>query len=314
MIHSPVKLRHLAAFAEVARHGQFASAAEALSITQPGMSKTIRELETSLGVVLFERGPRGVKLTPAGRTLLRYAAPALRSIGEGIEAVRRDVPDAVVRLGALSNVEGGLLPETLLALHCEHPQLRVEVDTGTSAALLTRLRLGELDLVVGRMSEAEEIRDLVFEHLYYEPMIIVVRADHPILAAVGEMPAAQALTHYPWVIPPRGTTLREQLERYWVEQSIDPPHAIETLSLPLSRAYVMGSNAAWVTPADTARTAVSSHQMVVVVSPIEIRGGSVGFAVNSSQPMSLAARQFCDCLRSTASGYAGVGWAPQLQT
>ncbi len=149
------------------------------------MSKTIRELETGLGVALFERGPRGVKLTPAGRTLLRHAAPALRSIGEGIEAVRREEPEPVVRLGALSNVEGGLLPETLLALHRERPDIRVEVDTGTSAALLTRLRLGELDLVVGRMSEAEEIRDLVFEHLYYEPMIVVVRAEHPALADTG---------------------------------------------------------------------------------------------------------------------------------
>jgi LysR family pca operon transcriptional activator len=313
MIHSPTKLRHLAAFAEVARHGQFASAAEALSITQPGMSKTIRELETHLGVTLFERGPRGVKLTPAGRTLLRHTAPALRSIDEGIAAVRRDEPEPVVRLGALSNVEGGLLPATLTALHRNHPDLRLEVDTGTSAALLTRLRLGELDLVVGRMSEAEEIRDLTFEHLYYEPLIVVVRSGHPALIH-NDPPSSKTLTYYPWVIPPRGTTLREQLERYWVEQSIAPPHALETLSLPLSQAYVLKSDAAWVTPADTARAAVASHQMVVVVSPIEIRGGSVGFAMNSSQPIALAARQFCDCLRSTAASYVGVDWAPNLQT
>ncbi|WP_423822012.1 LysR substrate-binding domain-containing protein [Salinisphaera sp. SPP-AMP-43] len=311
MIHSPIKLRHLAAFAEVARHGQFASAAEALSITQPGMSKTIRELETNLGVVLFERGPRGVTLTLAGRTLLRHAAPALRSIDEGIAAVRSNDPETVIRLGALSNVEGGLLPETLAELHREQPDLRVEVDTGTSAALLTRLRLGELDLVIGRMSEAQEIRDLSFEHLYYEPMIVVVRAGHPALAD-SEGPSLDMLTHYPWVIPPRGTTLREQLERYWVEQSIEPRHAIETLSLPLSRAYVLRSEAVWVTPADTARAAVASHQMVVVASPVEIRGGSVGFAINRSQPMSRAARQFCDCLRSTAAEYPGVDWANRL--
>lgn len=117
MVHSPIKLRHLAAFAEVARHGQFASAAEALAITQPGMSKTIRELEINLGVILFERGPRGVTLTPAGRTLLHYTAPALRSIDEGIEAVRSEDPETMIRLGALSTVEGGLLPETLRALH-----------------------------------------------------------------------------------------------------------------------------------------------------------------------------------------------------
>lgn len=314
MIHSPIKLRHLAAFAEVARHGQFASAAEALAISQPGMSKTIRELEISLGVSVFERGRRGVKLTPAGRTLLRHTAPALRSIGEGIEAVRRDEPEAVARLGALSNVEGGLLPQTLLKLHRNHPDIRVEVNTGTSAALLTQLRLGELDLVVGRMSEAEEIRDLAFEHLYHEPMIVVVRAAHPTLDNAGTQPELAELSHYPWVIPPRGTTLRDQVERYWVERSINPPHAIETLSLPLSQAYILGSDAAWITPADTAREAINSNQLVLVDSPIEIRGGSVGFAVNNSQPMSLAVCQVCDCLRSTAAEYPGVNWANLLLT
>ncbi len=312
MIHSPIKLRHLAAFAEVARRGQFAAAAEALAITQPGMSKTIRELETSLGATLFERGPRGVKLTPAGRTLLRHAAPALRSIDEGVKALRSDEPESALRLGALSNVEGGLLPATLIALHRQWPALRIEVDTGTSTSLLSRLRLGELDLVVGRMSEAEEIRDLTFEHLYYEPMIAVVAARHPALQAGGGAPSVQTLAHYPWVIPPAGTTLREQLERYWVEKSINPPHSIETLSLPLSQAYILASDAVWVTPADTAREAVSYSQMAVVISPIEMRGGSVGFAINATQPMSLAAHRFRDSLRSAAAEYPGVGWALTL--
>ena len=133
MIHSPIKLRHLVTFQQVARLGRIKAAAEALSITQPGISKTIRELEDSLGVKLFERLPRGVRLTPAGRTLLRHAAPALRSLEEGIDAIREDNAESVIRLGALSNVEGGLLPEVLQALHQRHPHLCVQVDTGTSA-------------------------------------------------------------------------------------------------------------------------------------------------------------------------------------
>lgn len=187
------------------------------------------------------------------------------------------------------------------------------MDTGTSTALLTRLRLGELDLVIGRMSEAQEIRGLSFEHLYYEPMIVVVRTGHPAVGS-SSTPSIDTLSHYPWVIPTRGTTLREQVERYWVEQSIDPPRAIETLSLPLSRAYVLPSDAVWITPADTARGPVESHQMVVIASPVEVRGGSVGFARNHSQPMSLTARQFCDCLRSAAADYPGVDWGWHLPT
>ncbi|MES1929561.1 LysR family transcriptional regulator [Salinisphaera dokdonensis CL-ES53] len=303
MIHSPIKLRHLVAFQEVARLGRLKSAADALSITQPGMSKTIRELEDSLGVRLFERLPRGVRLTPAGRTLLRHAAPALRSLREGIDAIRQDSTETAVRLGALSNVEGGLLPLVLERLHERYPALRVEVDTGTSAALLARLRLGELDLVLGRMSEAEEIRDLHFEHLYYEPLIAVVRAGHPLLATENTQQLA-ALVSYPWVVPPRGTTLREKLERFWVEQLSEPPHlAIETLSLPLSQRYVGLSDAIWITPLDTAREAMQSGALVRLSQSIELRGGSVGLAVNSTQPMPDAVSRFCDCLRRIAADY-----------
>ncbi|RJS91090.1 LysR substrate-binding domain-containing protein [Salinisphaera sp. Q1T1-3] len=312
MIHSPVKLRHLTAFAEVARHGQFAAAAEALSITQPGMSKTIRELETALGTVLFERGTRGVTLTPAGRALLRYTAPALHSIAEGIEAVTQAVPESVVRLGALSNVEGGLLPSVLHALHDAHPEFRVEVETGTSAALLKRLRLGTLDLVLGRMAEAEEIRDLSFEHLYHEPLVLAVRAAHPLAAEPA--PDLQAIAHYPWVIPPRGTTLREQLERFRVEAAISPKTVLETLSLPLAEGYINGSDAVWVTPADTVRALVSAHQMVVVGPRIERRGGSVGIAVNNTHPMAPSTRLFCDFVRLTALRHADPDWLDSPET
>ena len=310
MIHSPIKLRHLVAFQEVARLGRIKRAAEALSITQPGISKTIRELEDSLGVKLFERLPRGVQLTPAGRTLLRHAAPALRSLQEGIEAIRQDSAETVVRLGALSNVEGGLLPEVLHALHCRHPHLRMEVDTGTSAGLLARLRLGELDLVLGRLSEAEEIRDLQFEHLYHEPLIAVVRHDHPLLEN-GQTPDTAALMRYPWVVPPRGTTLREQLERFWVEQAATPLRlAIETLSLPLSTRYVLMSDAIWVTPRDTAREGIATGAMTPLAEPIEIHGGSVGFAINTSQPSPRTVQFFCACLRKTASRYQDAATGP----
>ncbi|ROO28978.1 LysR substrate-binding domain-containing protein [Salinisphaera orenii] len=303
MIHSPIKLRHLVAFQEVARLGRIKSAAEALSITQPGISKTLRELEESLGVKLFERLPRGVRLTPAGRTLLRHAAPALRSLREGIDAIRQDTVETVVRLGALSNVEGGLLPEVLYRLHARQPDLRMEVDTGTSAALLARLRLGELDLVLGRMSEAEEIRDLQFQHLYYEPLIAVVRRDHPLLTS-SHAPDTPALMAYPWVVPPRGTTLREQLERFWVEQAAEPPRlAVETLSLPLSTRYALMSDAVWITPQDTAREAIAAGTLVRLAQPIEARGGSVGYAVNTSQPTPRAVEDFCDCLRDVAAAY-----------
>ncbi len=88
MLNARIKLRHLQAFLEVARQRSFARAAERLSITQPGISKTIRELEDTLAVSLFERTPKGISLTQAGLTLLRHAGPAVRTLEEGVKALQ----------------------------------------------------------------------------------------------------------------------------------------------------------------------------------------------------------------------------------
>ncbi|MGL6253457.1 MAG: LysR family transcriptional regulator, partial [Billgrantia desiderata] len=164
MLNARIKLRHLQAFLEVARQRSFARAAERLAITQPGISKTIRELEESLGASLFERTPQGVALTQAGLTLLRHAGPAMRALEEGVAAVG-DVHLGAhdLRVGALSTVESRLLPEAIRRWHAApggQNAVGVNVVVGASAFLLSRLRRGELDLVVGRMTEAREIRDL----------------------------------------------------------------------------------------------------------------------------------------------------------
>ena len=75
-----LKLRHLNALVAVSEHGTLVRAADALSITQPAVSKTLAELENIVGRALLERTPRGVKLTPAGRVLLRYAGSSLRTL------------------------------------------------------------------------------------------------------------------------------------------------------------------------------------------------------------------------------------------
>jgi len=97
MLNARIKLRHLQAFLAVARQRSFARAAERLAITQPGISKTIRELEETLGTSLFERTPKGVALNQAGLTLLRHAGPAIRALEEGIGAIG-EARDGVRRL------------------------------------------------------------------------------------------------------------------------------------------------------------------------------------------------------------------------
>ncbi|GHE22226.1 pca operon transcription factor PcaQ [Halomonas urumqiensis] len=303
MLNARIKLRHLQAFLEVARQHSFARAAEHLAITQPGMSKTIRELEETLGTVLFERTPRGVALTQAGLTLLRHAGPAIRALEEGVSAVgEAHVGSVWLRVGALSTVESWLLPEAIRRWQCSaQGEAGINVVGGPSAFLLSRLRRGELDLVVGRMTEAREIRDLAFEHLYYQRLLLVVRDGHP-LAGVVPL-AAERLQEFPWVLPPPQTTLRQQVDSFCVRHAITlPARQLETLSLPLSQQFTAHSEAIWVAPEEAVREALAEGRLRELSLPLERQGGSVGLCLNATLQPSLALAAFCETLREVASG------------
>ena len=296
-IDTRIKFRHLTCFLEIARQRSFAKAADALAVSQPAVSKTLKELEDILDASLFERGKGGVSLTEAGLAFMRYAGPCVQALRDGVASLRGGEHDAGhVRIGVLSTVESLLIPELVKRLHAQHGALVVSVATGPSAYLLSQLRVGELDLVVGRMTDSPEIQGLTFEHLYSESMTLVVRAGHPLL----DEGVAQ-LGNYPVVLPLAGTTIRRYADSLFVQCGVTPPRQrLETLSPALSRRYVQRSDAVWVAPLDAVRLDLSSGELVELALGIREPGGSVGICSNAALPMSLAAQWCCEALRELA--------------
>ncbi|MDV7213437.1 pca operon transcription factor PcaQ [Azotobacter beijerinckii] len=306
LVDNRIKFRHLVSFLEVARQRSFAKAADALAVSQPAMSKTLKELEEILDARLFERGKSGVTLTPAGITFLRYAGPCVQALRDGVNTLRGDSQaGGVVRVGVLSTVESQVMPEVVLRLHRNHPALVVSVATGLSAYLLALLRVGELDLVVGRMTDSPEIRGLTFEHLYSESMALVVRPGHPLLGV--DLSDLAPLGDYPLILPLAGTTIRQYAESFFVQCGIPlPAQRLETLSPVLSRRYVLSSDALWLAPLDAVRLDLQAGQLVELALGVREAGGSIGFCWNSALPLPLAAQWFCDELRQVARELSGA--------
>ncbi len=300
-----IKFRHLTCFLEIARQRSFAKAADSLAISQPAVSKTLKELEEILAAVLFERGKSGVSLTAAGLAFMRYAGPCVQALRDGVASLRGGEHDAGhVRVGVLSTVESLLIPEVVRRLHERHAALVVSVATGPSAYLLSQLRVGELDLVVGRMTDSPEIQGLTFEHLYSESMSLVVRPGHPLLA-LGDEGLVQ-LGDYPLVLPLAGTTIRRYADSLFVQCGVPQPRQrLETLSPALSRRYVQCSDAVWVAPLDAVRLDLQSGELAELSLGIREPGGSVGICSNAALPLSLAAQWCCETLRELASEYHG---------
>ncbi|AMB83945.1 LysR family transcriptional regulator [Pseudomonas agarici] len=301
-IDTRIKFRHLVCFLEMARQSSLARAADILAVSQPAMSKTLKELEALLESRLFVRGKSGISLTEAGVAFLRYAGPSVQTLREGVRALREgEYAAGVVRLGVLSTVESLLMPEVVRRLHERHPALVVSVVTGPSAYLLSQLRVGDVDLVVGRMTDSPEIQGLTFEHLYSESMTLVARPDHPLLNASLDHSAVE---NFPLVLPLAGTTIRKFADSLFVQCGIRPSRQrLETLSVALSRRYVLSSEALWIAPLDAVRLDLACGELREIDLGQREPGGSVGISSNASLPLSLAAQWSMEMLREVGQAY-----------
>lgn len=302
-----IKFRHLLCFLEIARHGSFAKAADAVAISQPAISKTLKELEDLLETRLFERDKSGVELTPAGIRFMRYAAPCVQALRDGVSTLRNEEhAPPQVRVGILSTVESQLMPQVLGRLHSRHAALVVSVATGPGAYLLGQLHVGDLDLVIGRMTDSPQIQGLIFEHLYSEAMTLVVRTGHPLL---GRQPLDRSqIGRYPLVLPLAGTTIRKHADSLFVQCAIEPPQQrVETLSPTLSRRYVQTSDAIWVAPRDAVRLDVSQGELHELDLGVSEPGGSVGICSNAARALPLPAQWLCDAVREVVSEYRERG-------
>ncbi|GAA2684514.1 LysR family transcriptional regulator [Actinoplanes palleronii] len=139
----------LRVFRAVAERGSFTAAAVALGYTQSAVSRQIAALERAVGADLLERRHDGVRVTAAGRIVLRRAV----AVAEQIEAAAHELaglpgPDGAVRLGWFTSAGAGLVPRALADLRRTHPGVTVTTREAATSALIRALRAGSLDLAV----------------------------------------------------------------------------------------------------------------------------------------------------------------------
>lgn len=296
-ISQKIRLRQLRCFVTVARMKSFVGAAESLGLTQPAVSRSIRELEKTLGHDLFDRSTRGAELNSRGRDFFDAAETGLLQIWQGAKAVIGDLGALeVIRIGALPNVCSQFLPKVVAAFKAELPQVRVVVSPGTNTGLLSGLRRGETDLVIGRLSSSEDMRGLVFEALYDEPLVFVVRPSHPL--AVKKSASLQEALECPLVLPPEGTIIRQEVSRFLAGQGVgNLPDIIETTSSDFQRAYIASTGCVAVIPRGVVQSDLDSGEMV----ELGIGGGElfgpVGLTTNPEMKSAGAVAMFLQRVR-----------------
>jgi DNA-binding transcriptional LysR family regulator len=265
-------LRQLEYFLSVAKARSLTQAAAELGVAQPTLTKSIRALESELGVKLFRRQPRGVELTSYGETLLRHAQALNVQLSDAIKELRS------LQIGMAGSVAIGAgpawlrrhLPLAVARTVTRNPAIRVRVDGGFDDVLLRALRRGEVDLVVAEIPSPENAKDLKVIPLTSDRLGIACRAGHPLTRM--KRVTMPRLLDYPWSMPPLSTRTTRRLRALFIAADLPPPETIvETESMAYLIQTLLNSDAVTLTVASTLEMPEAAGLRLVTVAGLTTR-------------------------------------------
>lgn len=199
-----MRLQHLYLILALAETGTLRAAAQRLNVTQPALTKALRQLEEELGTALVIRSSKGVRLTASGELMAARAASAVREIERARDEVAWMIQHvrARVSLGVSPAAAIVLLPGAFARMRARFPQVQIGVIDAIYPRSLTMLRAGELDIAVGPLPPEGAGRDLRVAPLFDAQQVLVAREGHP-LARARRLADLQGAA---WVItgPPNG--------------------------------------------------------------------------------------------------------------
>ena len=297
-----IKLRHLQAFAAVAREHTVQQAAEALSLTASAISKALNELEGIVERSLFKRTRKGLIATAEGEQLLRHVLPALGLLRDGLNlASGRQQKTGVyaVRVGVLPTTASAVVPQAVQAIQSQYERLEIRVIAGTNLELLNLLREGELDMVVGRLPEPTLMFGLSFETLYSEPMVLVTAPSHP-LAARSEVTVPD-LAPYAVVLPLNETIIRKTVDTFFLAAGMASlPRTVETLSESFARTLTRSGDAIWFCPLGTVKRDIDDKLLARLRINTQSTSGAVGLSLRAGAELGASALLMTEAIRTQA--------------
>src|SRR5215467_8717958 len=278
------RLRHVELIAELHDCRSILKASRRLSLTQPTVTKALRDVESTLGVRLFERSNRGLEPTPYGEIFARHAKivlAQLRHAAEELESLRAGYSGKVT-VGTLLAASASILPDAIALLKKQRPGVAISVVVGTYDILMPSLLVGDLDMVLGRLPEEGRSRALVYEEFYAEPICVVTRRGHPL--SRKRRLTLRDLANEAWLLPLPETALRRQIERAFVEAGA-----------PLRKSDCVG-----VMPYHVALDDV--EQGLLAILPVKLKSieSPVGAILRAPGALPPAAAALLECLRVAA--------------
>ena len=229
-------LNSLLVFHEVAKFRSFSRAAEELFISQPAVSKHIRELEQKIGMGLIRRGRGGFDLTEAGGILFKHThkiSSHLLDIENVLGNLKKD-HHGVLKIGTTESYSKCLMPKLLSGFQASHPSIKITLEVGNSEEIERSLVDYKNDLgLIGAVKASSKLELVPFLR---EELVLIVSANHPL--AKRKTVSLMEIKEYPFIIRAKGSTTRRILFHAFEEFDIHPSLLIEAGSSEFIKQWV----------------------------------------------------------------------------
>ena len=299
------QLRALGAMVEAQN---FTLAARALGLAQPTVHRAISQLEQDAGRPLFERTSFGLVATRPARRLAQAAHLAFAEIAQAeadmAEAEGRDGGRLVI--GALPLSRSVVLPDAIARFRAQRPTAPVRVLDGTYDDLLTGLRRGDIDVLLGALRDPAPVEDVTQEALFRDGLAVLARPGHPLAGQAGLSLAG--LLDRQWVVPRPGTPSRALFDTQIGTMGLPLPESVvECGSILLMREILSRSDMLGCISSRQAAAEVSRGLLVRLDVGHDWPERAIGLTVRAGWVPTRAQAQFLDLLRAVSSDLDGRG-------
>lgn len=289
-----MEIRQLRYFLDIARTEHLTLSAQNLFVTQSTLSHGLRQLEQELGIKLFDRLGRGLKLSQAGAVFRIYAGRAMQEIEAGRMALEglTGLQSGTLTVGVIPTFLNTLVPATVAAFSRAYPKVNMIVRDLRAGPIEEQLVAGELD--VGIAFYPTERQEIETEPLFEERMQLVVNHSHPL--AHRKSLAMKALANVPLALLTRSFATRRLIDDSLREAGITPSVRVEMESVEALIAACRCGDLASIVPERAARLATDLHA-IDLTSPPLVRHAGILWRRGASR--STAALEFVALLRET---------------
>ncbi len=255
-------LVELQIFKTVAEQGGITRAATALHRVQSNVTTRVKQLEERLGAKLFHRQGRKLVLSSEGRLLLTYADRLLRLSTEAQAAMKGHAPHGLFRLGSLESTAAARLPPVLAAYHRAHPEVRLELVTGTSGALVDRVLRGDIEAAF--VAEPFPAKNLETLHAFTEELVLITPKSHGRVGTPKDIEQRVVLAFS------TGCSYRRRLESWLGRSSVVAERVMEYGSYHAITACVAAGGGIAVVPRSVLRVVGVENEVAVNTLPAHI--------------------------------------------